>query len=608
MAINKEVKTRFTVNDKITKRFGIMAKAAARFGSTAEKSFRRASRSAFRFSDITKGIVAGFGITKALSLLQQGISGITSGFIAFEKAARGATVRFKDIGPEAANFNEQMKLVRASAREAGATTEFTAAQAAESLDFLARAGFTSAEAMGSLKSMIDLSTASGEDFATVADQSSDLLGAFGLNVADTTQKIANLNRVNDVLVKSANSANVTIEDMFETMKEAAPIGRTLGIELEEIAALTTVMGNAGIKGTKAGTALKNAFLRLSTGGKPITAMLDKIGVRIDDGSGNMRKFSDILQDVGKSIKGVGQLEQAKVLDTLFGKRAIAGASNLVASISEVKEFEKALKNAGGTSNKTAEIMRQSLDAQLRTMVSTATDAGFSILTAFEVDGKRGIEALTEAIRNFDVTPIVDFFKFVGAGVKFIWEWRNAILAVGAVFFGLKAIIGIITTLMTAFNLVMMLNPVGLVVLAVTALIAGFAVLFSWTDDLIAAFDSMPVVIQMLLAPIRLLLEAVRLVKKGFGAAADFFGGGDDEGTKEPPKTPADLFLAKEKSRAPIPGAERRAPNADVAEARAEASAASFKGRLDIAGAPEGSKVSTSSENTPGFNLALLGAS
>lgn len=423
MAVKKKVETEFTSKGNLEKKFGLLDRAAARFGRSADKSFRRANRGASRFASTTKGVVAGLGISRGLALLSQGIGTVTSGFIAFDKAALGATVRFKDIGPEAADFNDQLKTIKKSARDMGATTEFTAAQAAEGLDFLARAGFTSTEAMGSLKSMIDLATSSGEDFAQVADMSSDLLGAFGLNAKDTGQKIANLNRLNDVLVKSANSANVTIETMFETMKTAAPIGRTLGIELEEVAALTAILGGAGIKGTEAGTALKNSFLKLAAATPATVKMLNDIGVVTDDGTGNMRKFTDILGDVGSATKEFGTLKVAKVLDTLFGKRAIAGASNLIEGIADVREFEESLKGAGKTSQLTAEIMRTSIDAKLKSLGSAATEAGFKILNAFEGDGKQGIDALTTSIRELDLSGVIIIFKglnlVLGATLKIV---------------------------------------------------------------------------------------------------------------------------------------------------------------------------------------------
>lgn len=654
MAIERIVNSRFTANDKITKRFGIMASAAARFGLRATKSFRTASLSANRFKSVTKGVVAGIGISKGIGLLQSGLANVTRGFIDFEKAARGATVRFKDIGPDAANFNEQMKLIRKSARDAGATTEFTAAQAASALDFLARAGFTSAEAMGSLRSMIDLSTASGEDFAQVADMSSDLLGAFGLNTENTAQKIKNLNRVNDVLVKSANSANVTIETMFETMKDAAPIGRSLGIELEEIAAFTAIMGNAGIKGSKAGTALKNSFLNLSTQSPKVVKMLKSIGVQIDDGSGNMRKFTDILKDVGKNIKGLGGLDQAKILDTLFGKRAIAGATNLIDSIGQVEKFEQSLRNAGGTSKKTADIMRQSIDARLKSMGSAITEIGFKILTAFEKDGAKGIQSFTEAIRNFNPKPIIDFITLLVNGLKFLWEWRNVIMVVAGIFFTLKLALAVATVAMGIFNIVAALNPIGLIALAVVGLIAGFTALIVWIDDIAAAFDSMPAGIKLMISPLILVVKTIKWIKDNFGAIKEFFG----FGARKPPEvkleTPGELEQKKrfaklnqqilledrrkrvnpQRVATAIPGRdtrklvtpaarftpkisvnaksqsdgrekpERVPPNREEARARAQQS--TFRGHLQIAGAPKGSSIKQTGGDVGKFDVEMLG--
>ncbi|MEE9499603.1 MAG: phage tail tape measure protein [Nitrospinaceae bacterium] len=595
MAIERIVNSKFTANDKITKRFSIMEKAAARFGRGADKAFRRASRSASRFKGITGGILRAASITRGLGLIESGLSRVTSGFIEFEKAARGATVRFKDIGPDAENFNQQMKLIRKSARDAGATTEFTAAQAAKALDFLARAGFKSTEAMGSLRSMINLSTATGEDFASVADMSSDLLGAFGLNADNTADKIRNLNRVNDVLVKTANSANVTVETMFETFKDAAPIGRKLGIELEEIAAFTAIMGNAGIKGTKAGTALKNSFLNLSTQAPKVVKMLDSIGVRIDDGQGNMRNFSDILEDVGKNIKSLGTLDQAKVLNTLFGKRAIAGASNLIDSISEIKQFIKTLKDAGGTSKKTADILRQGLEARLQALRSASEELGFKILEAFEKRGAKGVNSLTESIRKFDPKPIIEFFEFVASGIKFIFEWRTAIFAVVGIFLALKTALSIATVAMGIFNIVAALNPISLIVIGVAAAIVAFAALVIWIDDVAKLLNKLPFILKVIMGPMILMVNAIKFIIDNIGTVARFLGFGSDE-------TP-------EAGVAGVDGEDGRlqriAPNQREADARATQS--TFRGRLDISGAPKGSTITTESSSGGDFDFALMGA-
>lgn len=421
MAADFSVSTRFGAKDKVTKTFRDMGRAAARFGKTADKSFRRASKSASTFRSVTKGILAAAGISRGIGLLTQGVRSITEQFIAFDKAALGATVRFTDIGPKAADFDEQLKKIEESARNAGATTQFTAAQAAEALNFLAKAGFTSTEAMLGLESMINLSIATGEDFNSVADKSSDLLGAFGLAANDAATKIKNLNRLNDVLVKTSNSANVTMETMFDTMKIAAPVGTSLGVTLEETAAVVGVLGAAGIKGSQAATALKNSFLNLTAGKKPVINMLKAIGAEIKtDTKGNFL-FTDTLDEITKKTKGMTKLKRIAVFNQIFGKFAIAGAINLGNAVDKIKDLEKALKAAGGESKLTADIMSRSLEAKLLVLSSTATEFGFKILEAFRGDAKGGIDALTASIRDWDVKPFIEGLKGVVEVMKVLFK-------------------------------------------------------------------------------------------------------------------------------------------------------------------------------------------
>lgn len=407
MALSFSVFNKFKAIDGVSAPVRRMEKNTKKFGKTTTRAFKRADRQAGKLNKTLRGMLIGGGILGGVALLSRGVSSVTREFIEFDDSIIAAGARFKDIGPEVDDFTARIQGIKKAAREAGATTEFTAAQSAQALDFLARAGFTSAEAIGSLKSMIDLATASGEDFSAVADMSSDLLGAFGLNADNTAQKIKNLNRLNDVLVKTVNSANVTITDMFETMKQVGPIATgVLGASLEEIASLTAVLGSSGIKGSEAMTALKNAYLRLAAPTSGARKLMTKFNISLDDGKGGVRKMTDVLSDLGGKISGLGKIKQAEILNELFGKRAIAGGKNLIDNIKNIKEFEKSLRNAGGTSAKTAELMRTSLGNRLKTLNSALIEFGFKILENFEVKGKDALSAFTEAIRNVDVKPII----------------------------------------------------------------------------------------------------------------------------------------------------------------------------------------------------------
>ncbi len=497
------ISTVFKGKDQVSPKFKRMGKSAAMFGDSASDAFRRASRAGSRFGDVTKGVLAAGAIQRGLGLIQQGMSSVVTQFVEFDDAATAATVRFKDIGPHAVDFATQMGIVKQAARAAGAATEFTAAQSAQALDFLARAGFTSAEAMGSLASMINLATATGEDFAAVADYSSDLLGAFGLAVDDTGQKIANLNRLNDVLVQTANTANVTVENMFETMKVAAPIATKYGASLEEVAALTAIMGSAGIKGSQGATALKNTFTRLAAPTKEVIKGLEALGLAHKDltdiKTGRLKDMTAVLGMVGDRLDDVAQPKQLGILKQIFGAFALAGGANLVGAIKNVDKFKVTLDAAGGTAQATADIMRRSLGNRIKALGSAATEMGFKFLSAFDHNGRGAIIGLTEAVRSFDMTPVInavkltaDVFGLIYTAIRPIvpllpvlaagWALNKAIMsgiiALGWIKFAVQLwkTTQLITVAQAAFNAVMAANPVGLVVVAVAALVAGMVLL------------------------------------------------------------------------------------------------------------------------------------
>lgn len=595
------VSTVFRGKDKISKNFRDMDKGAARFGRTAKKSFRDATNAASRFRSVTKGILAAGAVTRGLSAVTSGLGALTRQFIDFDQATIGATSRFKDIGPEAANFEDALRSVRERARQAGATTEFTAAQAADALDFLARAGWDSAAAFGGLDTMINLATATGEDFARVADISSDLMGSFGLNTEDTVQQLKNLNRLNDVLVKTVNSTNVNMENLFDTMTQIGPIASgVLGASLEDVAALTGALGNAGIKGSQAMTALKNAYLRLAAPVGDGADLLKALNVTLADGSGGARTMTDVMEELGGKIGKMNVTDQAKALNLIFGKRAIAGGKNIIDNISNINKLRKSLENAGGQAAATAARMRKSLGNRLITLGSAATEFGFKILEAFEVRGEGAIDKLTEAIRNFDIEPIIN-------GVEFTIGVFKNLMAVISPF---KEIIGVLIAGWLAYATVMKIVAAAQTIVAltnpVTAIIVGLALLsafiINWWDEIKLGWQIMFAAIsQGFFKFVNVLSMVWGGLLGGFllgmKKVADFFGrdtSGIDQALGDLTDFQADI-QARAEGRTP--------PNQEEAAARQEAG---FRGRIDIAGAPEGSTAEVDSFGSADIDMGMMG--
>ncbi len=623
MALSFSVFNKFKAIDGVTAPIRKMTKNVGKFGRKTVAAFRNADRRASKFNKTIKALFVGGAIIGGIALLNQGIRSVTTQFIEFDDSIIAAGARFKDIGPDVDNFTERIKGIKTAAREAGATTEFTAAQSAKALDFLAKAGFKSTEAIGSLLSMINLATASGEDFATVADMSSDLLGAFGLATDDTAQKIKNLNRLNDVLVKTVNTANVTVTDMFETMKQVGPIATgVLGASLEEVAALTAVLGSSGIKGSEAMTALKNAYLRLAAPASKARKLMDELQITLDDGSGGARKMTDLMEELGGKISGLGKIQQAQILNELFGKRAIAGGKNLMDNIKNIKEFEKSLLNAGGTAQKTADLIRTSLGNRLKTLNSTLIEFGFKILENFEIKGKGAIDAFTEAIRGIDVTPIVDALKALVA-IAIVFHKiisSDTVKIVGeliAIFLGLKLAIIAITTAYGILTGVMAINPFTIFLIAVAAVILAIrqiiknwdflkADFFIGIDAIANKFNEIASIIGgNVLKAIEAIIKAWDFLKKEFFSGIDaitnkfrkltsgiggkllkFVGLGSED--EQPKKT---------QTAGPI------SPNAGLAQTIRQETENRSRVSVDFSNLPKGTKVKKSGD-VPGFDLDL----
>ena len=421
---------------KDLKRMGLSAR---NFGKIAGVSFDKAKRAASGFKSVVSGILVAGAIRKGFSLLQQGVAGLTDEIIQFDDAITAASAKFGVFDRE----SEVFKDLQQTAREVGATTEYTGAQGAEGLRFLAKAGWEANAAMKALPSFVNLATASEMEFARAADIATDVMGAFNLKSDDATKNLENLIRTNDVMAKAVNMSNIDMEDLFETIKMAGPIANTAGVSLEKFGAIAAFVGGAGIKGSLGGTALRTMFLSMAAPTKAATKLFKDLRIELRTASNDLRDPVVIMQELKKAMEGMGKAQKAAALNVLFGKRAVSGASvSMDGATDALVKFEKALAGAGGTSKKMAEFMRKSLGGRLKLLRSAAIDVGFAVYEAFEKQIPGGIETVIKAIRNFDPQPIIDGIRktidvikelvdLIKGGVQFVKDYRGALLGLGA---------------------------------------------------------------------------------------------------------------------------------------------------------------------------------
>ena len=235
------------------------------------------------------------GLKKLGSITTKGLKVATTAITGTATALGGISTAAVKIGSD---FEAQMSRVKAisgatgeefeklkkQAIQLGADTAFSASEAAQGMENLAAAGFTTSEIMDAMPGMLNLAAASGEDLASSADIAASTLRGFGLEASDAAH-------VADVLAENANRTNSSVSETGEAMKYVAPLARAAGISLEETAAAIGIMANAGIQGSQAGTTLRGAISRLSKPTDAMTAAMEELGISFYDSEGKMKSLS-----------------------------------------------------------------------------------------------------------------------------------------------------------------------------------------------------------------------------------------------------------------------------------------------------------------------------
>ncbi len=566
------VSTAFLPIDKISGAFKKMGRSAGMFENKATKSFRNVGRAGSRVGSIIKGIIGAQIITRGIAALTQGLRTVTTEFIGFDQAVTSASSKFKGLNLVTQEGQKTLEALKRTARDVGAVTQFTAGQAAKGLDFLAMAGFNAEQAMASLAPTVDLATVGQLDLGRATDIATDSLGAFDLMTEDTNQLQKNFIRLNDVMALTMSRTNTNMEDMFESIKKGAPAFTAAGQSMESFNTLLGVMANSGVKGSESGTVLRNVMLRLANPTGAAKTALDKLGVITQDSAGNFRDIIDILGDFEVGLKGMGTAQKTAALSTIFGTRAVTGVNILLAEgTDQLSAFRNELLKAGGASKNMANIIRQSLQNRLAALRSAAIEVGFKFVQAFEKRGGKAIDAITQAIRNFNIQPIIDGVEFV------IKIFQKLIIFVRPL---------IETIIKIGIEIFQMFKETGIGALLIDNVGFAFRNLTSAIKIMWQIAKPILQLLFILLEPILIILNAITT---GIVKVAEFLGQGGGAGPSM-----AEFEAA---------GRARAAPNA----AATKTEEGRFKGTIDVRGLPGLSTATSSgSGSARDIDLRLLG--
>lgn len=359
-----------------------------------------------------------------------------AGVIAFGRllsAAGDFDSKMREVRAVSLATEEQFQRLSDTAKTLGSTTQFSAAQAADGMRFLAKAGFDAEEVLAAIPGTLELAAAASLELANAADIVSNVLTGFSFEVEQ-------LGRVNDVLSKAFTSSNTDLVQLGQAMKFAGPTAAGFRQDFEEVVAVLGTFGNAGIQASMAGTALRGALVRLANPSREAGDIIKDLGIKVFDSEGQMRSFVDILEDFEKSGASAAQIMQ------IFGQRAgPAIQAALSQGTASIREFSAMLKDSAGTAADIAAAKMAGLKGATLEMTSAFEGLQIAIaesgLLEFASKLARGLAGV---FRELTVLPpeILAFgtglsgIVTIGAGVLSLLGFMAAALAaVKIAFFG-----------------------------------------------------------------------------------------------------------------------------------------------------------------------------
>lgn len=385
---------------------------------------------------------------------------------------------------EAANFDQAMTESMAvmgdvsdameddlmeTAREVGRQTTLSAEEAAESYFFLASAGLEAEESMAAMPEVAALAEAGHLDMADAADVATNVMGAYGKEAED-------LNEITDILVATNTRHNQSVEDMADAFSMVAPTAAGMGIEMDELAASVGMLGDVGIDGQRAGTALNTIISQMADETGPAATAMEEMGVSVRDAEGEMRPLTDIIRDFEEAGADAGDM--AEIFGTRGGPAMAAlleqGSDALAENSDELTEME-------GVTEDLADAQRDTLNAQLRILRGTIEDVAIGF-------GQELVPVISRVVTVIDGLA-TRFQNLSSRQRRIITVVAGLAAAIGPLLLAFGTLLTLVPTIVAGATAIgaaitLMTGPVGIAVLAIGALAAAFAADFMGIRSLV----------------------------------------------------------------------------------------------------------------------------
>lgn len=322
--------------------------------------------------------------------------------------------------------------LRDFAREMGANTKYSATEAAEALNYMALAGYDADTSMSMLPNVLNLASAGNFDLARASDMVTDTQTAFGISLERTTQLV-------DEMAKAASTGNTSVEQLGDAFLTVGGLAQELnggfvtladgtrapvdGVQELEIA--LTAMANADIKGSEAGTHMRNMLLKLASPAAEGAEVFEEIGVSAFDAEGNMRSLSDVFGDLSTALGGMTQQKKLDAISKLFNTRDTASAEALLAAVGEDWDhIGESILNAQDAAAKMAEEQENNLSGDIKKFKSALDDLKITVsdqITPYLRDavqeGSKWLGNLKDYFQIFQANGLGQTIRFIQSDLE-----------------------------------------------------------------------------------------------------------------------------------------------------------------------------------------------
>ena len=376
--------------------------------STALEEGLQKTQGSLSAGAVAMGNLASSAISTALSktvdFAKSSISAGADFDSAMAQVAATSGVTMDELNNNIVTVGDFTGSLRDFAQQEGATTAFSATQAAEALNYMALAGYDATTSIQMLPNVLNLAAAGGMDLAAASDMVTDAQSALGLSLDQTNVMV-------DQMAKASSTTNTSVSQLGEAILTVGGTAKSMKGGTEELSAVLGVLADNGIKGAEGGTHLRNMILSLSSPTDDASVALDELGISLYDAQGNMRALSDVFQDLNKSMEGMTDEQKTNTIATIFNKTDIKAVNALLGTNAERwDQVYSAIDDAAGSAQQMADTQLDNLSGDITIFQSALEGAQIAIsdglsptLREFVQLGTEGLSEVTQALKEGGVS-------------------------------------------------------------------------------------------------------------------------------------------------------------------------------------------------------------